>query len=101
LSILRVEREFDEFFVDREVKVLSEEPFKEVVVKIFSFVLGRRKNSEEFWSVVKLRISKKFRHGLSKDEEESEPMNFQAKIDMAVLFRRYLFLPPPIPQIWT
>jgi hypothetical protein len=53
----------------REVRVLSEEPFKEVVVRVFNLILGRHKNSYSFWELVKERLRKKFKAALSKEEE--------------------------------
>lgn len=73
----------------REVRVLSEEPFKEVVIKVFNFVLGRSIQSNSFWALVKTKLQRKYKSALSKNEsEEADPMALCATMDMAVLFRR-------------
>lgn len=53
----------------REVRVLSEEPFKEVVIRVFNLILGKHKNSASFWQLVKDRLKRKFKAALSKEEE--------------------------------
>lgn len=73
----------------REVRVLSEEPFKEVVIKVFNFALGRSVQSSSFWALVKSKLQRKYKSALSKSEQgESDPMALCGKMDMAVLFRR-------------
>lgn len=57
-------------------------------MQIFSNVIGRKRNSDEFWQTLKLRLEKKFRGGLSQEEEEQDPLALKSKLDMAVLFRR-------------
>lgn len=73
----------------REVRVLSEEPFKEVVIKVFNFALGRSVQSSSFWALVKTKLQRKYKSALSKlENEELDPMALCGKMDMAVLFRR-------------
>lgn len=73
----------------REVRVLSEEPFKEVVIKVFNFALGRSVQSSSFWALVKTKLQRKYKSALSiAEKDESDPMALCGKMDMAVLFRR-------------
>lgn len=54
----------------REVRILSEEPFKEVVVRVFNLILGRHKSSSSFWDLVKEKLKKKFKAALVPDEDQ-------------------------------
>lgn len=52
----------------REVRVLSEEPFKQVVLKTFNYTLGRDPQSTKFWAIVKNRLIRKFKKALADNE---------------------------------
>ncbi len=52
----------------REVRVLSEEPFKQIVLKTFNYTLGRDPQSAKFWAIVKNRLVRKFKKALADNE---------------------------------
>eukprot|EP00029_Vermamoeba_vermiformis_P005506 TRINITY_DN1931_c0_g1_i1.p1 TRINITY_DN1931_c0_g1~~TRINITY_DN1931_c0_g1_i1.p1 ORF type:complete len:1922 (+),score=411.10 TRINITY_DN1931_c0_g1_i1:83-5848(+) len=69
----------------REVRVLSEEPFKQIVLKTFNYTLGRDPQSGKFWAIVKNRLIRKFRKALADNEISSD---LHDSINMFALFSR-------------